>query len=108
MKDADFNEGFGKTIEEKLQMVRDSFGPNKCQCLNTLTRDLFTCAIDAKIKECILLHDYRARLRKAERQESKETAEGNIRIYEELKKQIEALPVCGVCEPPIDRALSGE
>ena len=84
-----------KTIEERLQMVRDSFGPNKCQCMTALTRDLITWAIDAKTKELVLLHDFRARHRQVGRKESKEIAEENIRIYEELKKQIEALPICG-------------
>ena len=84
----------GKTIEERLQMVIDSFGPNKRQWMNRLTRDLITSAIDAKIKEIVLLHDFRAKRCQGGHKESKEITEGNIRIYEELKKQIEALPIC--------------
>ena len=83
-----------KTLEEKLQMARDSFGLYKCQCMTKLTRDLITEAIDAKIKELVLGHDFRSKRKRAEHKESKEITEDNIRIYEELKKQIEALPIC--------------
>lgn len=84
----------GKTIEGKLQMIRDSFGPNKCQCMTKLTRDLLTEAIEVKIKELVLGHDFRPRHRRVEHNESKEITEDDICIYEELKKQIETLPIC--------------
>jgi hypothetical protein len=82
-----------KTTEERLQLIRDSFTKNKCQWINTLTRDLIVKAIDAKIKEIVLLHDFRAKRCQGGYKESKEIIEDNIRIYEELKKQIEALPI---------------
>ena len=82
-----------KTLEDRRQMVRDSFSSNQGKWMNTFTRDLIIRAIDAKIKEIVLLHDFRAKRCQGGYKESKEIIEDNIRIYEELKKQIEALPI---------------
>ena len=80
-----------KAIEDKLQAIRDSFNLNKCQYLNEVTRELLTQAIDAKIKELVLSHDFRGRFKRKENKGNKEVVEGNIQAYHELRKQIEAL-----------------
>jgi hypothetical protein len=80
-------------LEEKLQLIRDSFGMDKCQCLNPFTRDLLTQAIETQIKECVLGHDYRGKNKRQQSDESRQAAQENIRLYEELLKQLQALPL---------------
>ena len=82
------------TLETKLQLIRDSFGMDKCRCLNPFTRDLLTQAIETKIKECVLGHDYRSKNKRQQSDESRQAARENIRLYEELMKQLQALPLC--------------
>ena len=74
-------------------MIRNSFRLNECQCLNALTRDLIVEAIDAKIKELVMLHDFRSKHKRTRILGNKEVTEHDVIIYQELKKQIEALPI---------------
>ena len=79
------------TLEDKLNLVRKSFSPNICRCLPTFTRDLMIEAIDAKIKELVLLHDFRSKHKSSRILGNKELTESRIILYQELKKQLEAL-----------------
>lgn len=74
--------------EEKLRLVREAFGPDKCQSMNAFVCGLIISAIDAKTKELVISHDFRGMLK---RQGDKEEVKNDLRIYEELKGQIKAL-----------------
>ena len=67
-----------KTTDERLQIVRDSFNLNDYQWMNKLTRDLIISAINAKIKEIVLLHDFRAKRCQGGYKGNKEIIEGDI------------------------------
>lgn len=47
------------SVEEKLRMVREAFGPNKCQSMNKFVCGLIISAIDAKTKGLVIAHDFR-------------------------------------------------
>ena len=80
-------------MEQKLKLIRNSFGTGTCQRMNSFTRDLLIQAVNLKINESVILHDYRHKI-KRHNTFSKEATEENIRLYEELLEQLKSLPLC--------------